>query len=159
MKLKDALTLSHVKCNAAEITNKKQVLEFIAHTVCDATNCLNYVSVVQALIKRERLGSTALGHGVAIPHARLNNLEHPVACLITLHNAINFYDDETVAIDIIFGLLAPTNANDQQLSILSGLAKQLQDKAYRNAIRNADTDNALYQAATTYTQDESIDAT
>lgn len=147
MTLNDTLTIGNIICDATEITSKKQVLEHIGHIACRCNEELNYVEVIQALIQRERIGSTALGHGVAIPHARINHIDKLIVCLITTHTAINFYEDETVAVDIIFGILAPSNANEQQLGILADIAKRLQHKSYRDGLRQAVTVDALYTAA------------
>lgn len=147
MTLNDTLTIDNIICDATEITSKKQVLEHIGHIACRCSEALNYVEVLQALIKRERLGSTALGHGVAVPHARVEHIDTPIVCLITTHTAINFYEDETVAVDIIFGILAPVNANDQQLGILADIAKRLQHKSYRDGLRQAVSPTELLAAA------------
>lgn len=149
--LSDALKPENVFCNDKEITCKKQLLERIGKIAIATQPDLNYVEVLQALIQREKLGSTALGHGVAVPHARIDMIEEPIVCLITLHNAIKFYDDETVAIDIIFGILAPKNANEKQLSILSDIAKNLQEKPYRDRLRSATSNETLFQAALSLT--------
>lgn len=145
--LSDVLKPENVFCNNKDITCKKQLLEHIGDIAIAAQPDLNYVEVLQALVQREKLGSTALGHGVAVPHARIDVIEAPIVCLITLHNAINFYDDETVAIDIIFGILAPTHANDKQLGVLADIAKHLQHKSYRDRLRAATSNETLFQAA------------
>ncbi len=147
MILSELLHVKNVICNSNEIVSKKQVLEHIARMACVHCPDCNYVEILQALIKRERIGSTTLNHGVAIPHARVDNLQQPMVCLITLQSAISFYENEPVAVDIIFGILAPTNANTEQLNILSILATYLQAKSYRNRLRQAKTNDALYQAA------------
>lgn len=145
--LNEALHPENTFCNDKQINCKKQVLERISKIAIAMQPNLNYVEVLQALIQREKLGSTALGHGVAIPHARIKTIEQPLVCLITLHNAIKFYDDEAIAIDIVFGILAPTNANEKQLGILADIAKRLQNKAYRDQLRAASSNEALFRAA------------
>lgn len=147
MQLSDLLKPENVVCDSTEITSKKQVLERIGHMACHQDKNTNYVEVLQALLQRERLGSTVIGHGVAIPHARVKNLNQMIICLITLNKAINFYEDEKVAVDVIFSILAPQDADAEQLNILSELASALQTKAYRDALRQAATNEDLYQAA------------
>lgn len=147
MTLNDTLTIDNIICDATEITSKKQVLEHIGLLACRCNDGLNYVEILQALIQRERIGSTALGHGVAVPHARVDYIDEPIVCLITTHTAINFYEGEAIAVDIIFGILAPVNANEQQLGILADIAKRLQHKSYRDGLRQAVTADALYTAA------------
>jgi PTS system nitrogen regulatory IIA component len=147
MTLNNTLKPENVVCDSTEISSKKQVLERIGRITCHQSENTNYVEVLQALIKRERLGSTVLGHGVAVPHARIENLEQIVVCLITLHTAINFNEDDKTAVDVIFGILAPANANVEQLGILSEISTLLQNKNYRDALRQATTAEELYQAA------------
>lgn len=145
--LSELLHIKNVICDSQEIISKKQVLEHIGHLVCKQSSACNYVEVLQALIKRERIGSTTLGHGTAVPHARIENLEQPVVCLITLHNAINFHEGEAAAVDIIFSILVPIDANEEQLAILAEIATYLQDATYRDNLRQAKTNEALLQAA------------
>lgn len=149
MILDDALTLENTICNENEISSKKQLLECVGHAACRVNNMLNYVDILQALIKRERLGSTALGHGVAIPHARIESLEKPIVSLITLSDPIKFYENETIAIDIIFGILVPVEATEQQLGLLADISTRLKAESYRDALRTATTNDTLYHAALT----------
>lgn len=157
MTLDELLKPDHVICDDANIMSKKQVLDCIVKCACEHDEKLNYVEVLQALIRRERLGSTAIGHGIAIPHARIPDIDQPIVCLLTLHNALSFYEEETVAVDIIFGILAPIEATDAQLAILSDITKRLQHKSYRDNLRNAKTNEALYQAALAQPQDTEDD--
>lgn len=154
MTLNDTLSIDNIICNSVDITCKKQVLEYIGHIACRCSEELNYVEVLQALIQRERLGSTALGHGVAVPHARVEHIDQPIVCLITTHTAINFYEGETVAVDIIFGILAPVDANQQQLNLLADITTRLQHKSYRDGLRHAQTPDELLTAALTQPKDD-----
>lgn len=154
MTLDELLTPDNVVCDDADIVSKKQVLDCIVKHACNTDERLNYVEVLQALIRRERLGSTAIGHGIAIPHARVEDIDQPIVCLITLHNALSFYEEETVAVDIIFGILAPIEATDAQLSILSDITKRLQHKSYRDSLRTAKDQEALYKAALVQPQEK-----
>ena len=134
-------------CNSADTTNKKQVLEKISQMVHDIDHAIKYQEILGILQQRERLGSTAIGQGVAIPHGRIANLEHPVCVLLSLEKAIEFDPSNTVAVDLIFGLLVPKKSKEEHLQILSALSEKLQSKTYRETLRAAKTNEALYQAA------------
>lgn len=143
------LSLNTVSCDNTSLHSKKQVLEHVAHLASEQHEDLNYVEVLQALLQRERIGSTAVGHGVAIPHARIAGLITPFCCLVTLETPIDFDTDESTGVDIIFGLLVPENADDTHLQILSHLARRLENAPYRQALRQAKTDENLLAVATT----------
>ena len=134
-------------CNSADITSKKQALETISKMVYDIDHAIKYHETLGILQQRERLGSTAIGHGIAIPHGRIPNLEHPVCILISLEKAIEFDPSNTVAVDLIFGLLVPKKSTEEHLQILAAITQKLQSKTYREALRTAKTNDALYQAA------------
>ena len=133
-------------CNDSAATNKKQIIEKISHLVHQANHAIKYQEILETLQQRERLGSTAVGHGVAIPHARITNLEHPVCVLITLEKAIE-YSEEAVAVDLIFGLLVPKDEESKHLDVLAALSQKLQSKEFREKLRQAKTNADLYQAA------------
>lgn len=134
-------------CFASNLTSKKQVLEKISSMVHDIDHAIKYQEVLGILQQRERLGSTAIGHGVAIPHGRVPNLDHPMCVLITLEKAVEFDPAETVAVDLIFGLLVPQESTEEHLQILATLSEKLQSKDYREKLRNATTNDDLYHAA------------
>ncbi len=135
-------------CNSSESGNKKQVIEQISQLVHQAHHAIKYQEILETLQQRERLGSTAVGHGVAIPHGRVANLEHPVCVLITLEKAIEYDAEDTVAIDLVFGLLVPKDEETEHLNVLTALSKKLQNKDFREKLRQAETNADLYQAAT-----------
>ena len=136
------LTVS--KSNA---TSKKQVLKEVSQLVSEADSRFKSTEILDALVQRERLGSTALGHGVAIPHARISKLTNTLCVLITLAEAIEYDSEEKQQVDIIFGLLAPENATEQHLNILADLSNKLKDEHYRDLLRQANTNEELYKAA------------
>jgi len=134
-------------CNVSGNLNKKQLLEKISLIVHEVNHDIRYQEILNVLQQRERLGSTAIGHGVAIPHGRVSTLEHPLCVLISLEKAIEFDPSELIAVDIVFGLLVPENADEEHLKILATLAEQLKSKSYRERLRGAKTSSELYHAA------------
>lgn len=136
-------------CHLSGDINKKQLLEKISVIVHEVDHSIRYQDVLSTLQQRERLGSTAIGHGVAIPHGRVATLEHPMCVLITLDQQIEFDTSETTPVDIVFALLVPEEADEEHLQILATLAEQLKSESYRQHLRAAKTNDELYHAAVT----------
>ncbi len=98
------------------------------------------MDILDALVSRERLGSTALGQGIAVPHGRLTELERPVAAMITLANGIEFDAPDEEPVDIIFALLVPEDSTDEHLRILSAMAEKFSDESITSTLRQCDHD-------------------
>ena len=120
----------------ADISSKKRLLEFIANAVATQFN-LPQSALFNNLLDRERLGSTGLGKGFAIPHARLVNLDTTIACFIRLDQPVNFDAPDNQPVDLVFAIIIPENATDEHLIILSSLAKIFSQSEICEAIRNA----------------------
>ena len=96
-------------------------------------------AVFDALLKRERLGSTGLGSGIALPHGRVPALQSPLVAVVTLRTGIDFDALDGRPIDIVFALAVPENCEDQHLQILAGIAEMCSDSGLREALRRADS--------------------
>jgi nitrogen PTS system EIIA component len=108
---------------------------------------LNADEVAGQIAKREALGSTGLGNGLALPHARLKGLKTPFAVLARLHHAIDFDAIDNQPVDIVFLLLLPDAANgDAQLNALACAARKLRDPKALQRIRDAATPDVLFQS-------------
>ena len=94
----------------------------------------------------ERLGSTALGEGVALPHCRLDACQEPIAALLTLASPIDYDAPDDDPVDLVFALIVPKAAADEHLSILSNLAELLIDDSNREALRGAASHEDLFRA-------------
>ena len=147
LQLSSILYPDTVVCNDDHDNNQKKILEHVSALICTKDDMIKKQNVLTALQQRERIGSTALGHGIALPHARIANLTKPICCLITLKNAVVFDEDDKVAIDIVWGLVVPEDATDEHLNILSKIAEKLTNKKYRENLRSATDSNTLYEAA------------
>ncbi len=119
-----------------EITSKKKLLELIADIVAEQTN-LPKSSIYNNLLGRERLGSTGLGQGFAVPHARLNELDKTLGCFFRLNNAVNFEAPDNQPVDLVFAIIIPEEATEEHLIILSTLASIFSRAEVCDAIRNA----------------------
>ena len=118
------------------VTSRKRALEH-ACEILAGCNDLDARSVLDALLAREKLGSTALGEGVAIPHCRLSDCQTPVGVLLTLENPIDYDAPDDNPVDLLFALVVPESANDEHLQILSQLAGILVEQDNRDALREA----------------------
>jgi PTS system nitrogen regulatory IIA component len=110
-----------------------------------AENELSDMDVLDALIVRERLGSTGLGHGVALPHSRMASIEKPLAAMITLNEGVDFDAADGEPVDLVLGLLVPQECNDEHLKILAGLARRFSDAELRDKLRSFSTSEELLE--------------
>src|SRR5210317_56628 len=119
-----------------EVTSKKKLLELIANIVAGRTQ-LSESAIFGNLLNRERLGSTALGRGFAVPHARVENLDDTLACFFRLKEAVNFEAPDDVPVDLVFTIVIPEQATEEHLIILSSLARVFSNEEVCEAIRVA----------------------
>jgi PTS system nitrogen regulatory IIA component len=96
-----------------------------------------------SLRARERLGSTAIGHGIAIPHGRSPTLEAPRGVLLRLQPAVDFNASDGQAVDLVFAMAVPDHYTHQHLMLLSELAERFSDERFRAALRNAPDARAM----------------
>ncbi len=125
--------------------SKKRVLETIAALIAEDFPAIDASELFRLLIERERLGSTGLGNGVAIPHCRVPNCPSLIGALITLEEPVDFAAIDGEPVDLIFTLLVPQEAAEQHLQTLAGLVEVVGQESYRQQLRNSGSDEALYQ--------------
>ena len=114
--------------------SKKNVLELISE-IASSISITNKDIVFEKLYEREKLGTTAFGNGIAIPHARIDNLSEAKIIILKLETAIDFNSSDGEKVDLIISLLAPNNENEMHIKILSKIAEMLDDKIFREKIR------------------------
>ncbi|MDQ0738600.1 PTS IIA-like nitrogen regulatory protein PtsN [Pseudomonas sp. W4I3] len=125
--------------------SKKKALEEIANLISSQVPELEMQDVFEALIAREKLGSTGFGNGIAIPHCRLKGCETPVSALLHLDHPIDFDAIDGAPVDLLFVLLVPQAATDAHLELLRQIASMLDRKEVREKLRSATSNEALYQ--------------
>ncbi|MBA6412997.1 PTS IIA-like nitrogen regulatory protein PtsN [Parahaliea sp. F7430] len=130
--------------------SKKRLFETIAKLIGDDQLSLPANEVFTQLIAREKLGSTGLGKGIAIPHCRINNCTQPLGCLLTLDEPIDFDAPDGDPVDLLFVLLVPDEAHQQHLDILSHIASLFSQEAFCSALRQAEDTTSLFQIATNW---------
>ena len=146
MPLDKMLSANRVLCGT-ECTSKKRALETLADLITSSVPSLNADDLFQQLITRERLGSTGIGEGIAIPHCRFPTGGVSVCAVMTLCNPIDFDAVDNQPVDLIFAMLVPEDADNDHLQNLAALAEALQGEGYAETLRAADSSNALFMAA------------
>jgi len=122
-----------------DVSSKKRAFEE-AGLLFENLHGLSRALVTDSLFSRERLGSTGLGHGVAIPHGRIKGLKSPMAAVFQLGHPIGFEAPDDVPVSIMIFLLVPEAATQKHLEILSEIAEMLSDTGLRdklNAVQSA----------------------
>jgi nitrogen PTS system EIIA component len=127
------------------VSNKKRLFEQ-ASLLFENSHRLERSKVFDALFARERLGSTGLGHGVAIPHGRLRGLKQAVGAIVRLTEPIAFDAPDEANVGLFVFLLVPENANEEHLEILSELAEVLSDDEIRSKLMTLADPSEIHQA-------------
>lgn len=117
--------------------SRKRVLQTLSHVLAETIG-VDPRDVFDAVLERENLGSTGVGEGVAIPHARVNTLHKPIGAFVRLNTGVDFDAIDGHSCDLIFMLLAPQNSGADHLRALAQVSR---------AFRNADLRSALRQAS------------
>lgn len=134
-------------CSGLEASSKRRALELLAQTIAQNIPTIDADDLLRRFLARERLGSTGIGHGIAIPHCRINNSTGAVGALITLLQPVEFDAIDAEPVDILFAMLVPEDAHDEHLKNLAALASALTRSEFRQRLRDASDNAALYDAA------------
>jgi len=139
------MTLGHFQALSKQsLLSKKRVFERAAETMGAALN-LSSENIYRALLAREKLGSTAIGEGIAIPHCRINECSEAAGCLVTLQEPIDYGSADGQDVDIIFVLLVPEEATEAHLKLLAALARSFSNAEVRDRVRQTQDPEALKQ--------------
>lgn len=139
--LSPELTLCHVQAGS-----KKRLLELIAAQVSQRFPALDEQKIFTSLVGRERLGSTGIGQGIAIPHCRLEDCTQVIGVLITLDEAIPFDAIDNAPVDLLFALIVPQEATNEHLELLSQLAETFNDATLCKNLRACNDAASLFNA-------------
>ncbi|TDQ44370.1 PTS sugar transporter subunit IIA [Tepidicella xavieri] len=129
---------------AVDATSKKRAFEE-AGLLFESLHGLNRALITDSLFARERLGSTGLGHGVAIPHGRIKGLKQPLAAVFQLANPIGFDAPDEQPVRLMIFLLVPEAATQKHLEILSEIAELLSDAQLREQMKESKDAAGLHQ--------------
>ena len=131
------LTLERIS-PTSKAGSKKRILEEIGALLASAAPGLTSEQVFDKLLERERLGSTGLGQGIALPHARIEGVENAHGALIRLESGVDFDAIDNQKVDIIFGLMVPLQATEAHLQLLSQLATLFSNEKFCSRMRKLD---------------------
>ena len=134
-------------------TSKKQVLEELSK-LAEIKLGVNSRSLLENLIKREKLGSTAVGNGIAIPHANASNIDKPYVFVSTLSNGLDFNSNDDQPVDIIFLLIAPKNKGAENLQALALISRLLRNNDLTIKLRGCKTSESALAVISQSLRDE-----
>jgi len=129
------------------ITSKKRLLSFMAETAADLHGMKAQV-ILDALSARETLGTTGMGNGVAVPHARIDETDAVLGFFFRLDQTIDFASVDGQPVDLVFGLLAPHDAGAEHLKALARVSRTLRDPEMCRKLRSTDDPAALFAILT-----------
>ncbi|WP_086981489.1 PTS IIA-like nitrogen regulatory protein PtsN [Vibrio aphrogenes] len=142
MQLNEVLSLDCTK-SAVQCTSKKRALEIISEIAAQHSG-LDSTQLFECMLTREKVGTTGIGNGIAIPHGRIFDSEQAIAVLLQCEQPVDFDAIDNRPVDILFALLVPDEQCKTHLTTLSLMAEKLNDKATLKLLRNAQTDQELY---------------
>jgi PTS system nitrogen regulatory IIA component len=134
---------------SVDATSKKRAFEE-AGLLFETLHGLNRALITDSLFARERLGSTGLGHGVAIPHGRIKGLKQPLAAVFQLASPIGFDAPDELPVQLMIFLLVPEAATQKHLEILSEIAELLSDSSLREQMKTSSDSAALHKQITSW---------
>lgn len=122
---------------------KQQILADLSRCFAEVY-ALDAETVIEGIEEREKLGSTGFGRGVAIPHARIDGLEKPVAAFFRLENPVEFAAADGMPVDCVFGLLSPAQAGATHLQALAAISRLMRDERMHERLVSAPDAEAIY---------------
>ena len=131
----------------SSVSSKKRLLHDIAG-IAEACYQTDYSQTVEALLERESLGPTGVGGGIALPHARLEQLDKVVGAFVLLENPVEFDAIDKQPVDIVFGLFAPKSAGVEHLKALALVSRTLREQSIVAKLRSNPKPSTLYTILT-----------
>jgi nitrogen PTS system EIIA component len=150
MNISDIISPDRVVCGI-DAPSKKRAIEQLSNMIaCDSSPSLLPKDVIDSLVARERLGSTGIGYGVAIPHGRVKNADHAIAAFVKLHEGIDFDAADNQTVDLLFALLVPEDSTSEHLQLLAQLAEMFSSEEFRTQLRATKDRQAIYTLLSTW---------
>ena len=145
MLLEEIIDSGAVLCNA-QARSKKHCLEILSELLVRSQTDIAADDIFERLIERERLGCTSLEAGVAFPHCRVEGIDRCIAAMIKLSDPIDFDATDGQPVDLVFGLMVPTEVTEAHHADIAMITERLSDAGLRRRLREATSSSALYQA-------------
>lgn len=136
-------------CIDVAVSSKKKLLEYLGQRIAEYIPGSTPDDIFERLLERERLGSTGIGEGIAIPHCRLKECDQAFGVLLRLANNIDYDAIDQQPVDLVFALLVPEEATDEHLQILAMIARNFSQPDFRLALRQAPDARQLFRIALT----------
>jgi PTS system nitrogen regulatory IIA component len=143
MELRDILSPDRISVGLTA-TSKKKLLEVVSQLLSRSGTGTDPQETFQCLIERERLGSTGIGEGVALPHGRLKGLKQAIGAFAVLSAEMDYDAIDRKPVRLVFALVVPENATTEHLQLLAKLASLFSQKSLREKLLNAKTPEELY---------------
>lgn len=145
MILKRILKPENVLCNVSA-RGKKHCLEILSELLAKGSIAVPHEEIFAKLVERERLGCTALGGGVALPHCRFDGIEETTAALLKMAQAVDFESPDDRPVDLVFGMMVPEEITDSHRDDIATISEALKDASVQSRLRRARSASELYQA-------------
>jgi len=143
MKLTAILGADRVASGVA-VTSKKKALEELSRLLEKGSGGVKSTDIFNSLTAREKLGSTGLGHGVAIPHGRMAGIQSSVGAFLRLKHPVDYDAHDGQAVDLVFGLVVPVAATEEHLKHLAAIAEKFSEEEFCKQARAAADERALH---------------
>jgi len=143
MYLKSNLSLDCTQC-AVHYRSKKRILQYISELAHKKYPEIPAQDILDSLLSREKLGSTGIGNGIALPHGRLKGVTKSVAIFLVTEQALDYDAIDNKSVDIFCALLIPEENSQEHLSTLSEIAQMLSDKPFVKKIRHSTSNEELF---------------
>ena len=144
MLISDLLSPERIRCDV-QSSSKKQLLELISEELARHSEAFTKREMFESLCARERLGSTGLGNGVAIPHGRIKGSSHVEASFIRLRKPLAFDAIDGQPVDLLFCIAVPEDCGEDHLKLLAQVAEMFSDTAFLEELRKAEDAGTLMQ--------------
>ena len=128
-------------------TSKKRLFQEIGEIAANAHG-VNAAVVIDGLQERESLGPTGVGHGIALPHARIEGLDHIIGVFLRLEKPLDYDSVDRLPVDLVFALFAPKDSGVDHLKALALVSRTMRDPAVCNKLRSNTDANTLYAILT-----------
>ncbi len=149
MTISDILGADRV-VSGVTFTSKKKALEELSNLLSLGQPSLAATDILGSLTAREKLGSTGLGHGVAIPHGRLAGVSQSVGAFMRLKHPLDYDAHDGTRVDLMFGLVVPQTATEEHLKHLAAIAEMFSDEAFCATLRTTEDSAALHKLVAEY---------
>jgi len=150
MEITDLISLDSIVPDL-KVSSKKQTLQELANYAEKIIPIVQH-DILDVLLERERLGTTGVGHGVAIPHGKFPNLDRPWGLFARLEHPVDFESMDDQPVDLVFLLLVPETAGADHLKALAKVSRTLRDKAICEKLRGSESGDAIYAILTSPSQ-------